>query len=93
MAGPRKSGKGKKCPRCGAPRFQQYGQIFKCSGCDERGWYDKAPPRPGGGKGDRCHLCEANTLHRIYNRKQGEERLTIRACVGCGSVVFSRTEA
>ena len=28
VAGKRKSGKGQKCPSCGAITFQQYGQVF-----------------------------------------------------------------
>ena len=51
VAGKRKSGKGQKCPSCGAITFQQYGQVFRCSACDARGWYEKAPPRLASEKG------------------------------------------
>ena len=91
MAGKHKSGKGKKCPACGEARFQKYGQVFKCSGCDHRGWYSEAPPRPGGGPGNLCNLCQTKTLHRIFNRKHHNQRLMIYACQGCGSVLFRRT--
>jgi hypothetical protein len=90
MAGKRKSGKGKKCPACGEAKFQKRGQVFKCSGCSHVGFYDKAPPHPGGGKGDFCHICKSNTLHKVYNRTHRNQRLTLYNCRGCGSVVFTR---
>jgi hypothetical protein len=57
----------------------KYGRIFKCSACDRRGWYGKAPPHPGGGKGDFYHICQKNTLHRIFYN-----------CSGCEAVTFKR---
>ena len=93
VAGRRKSGKGQKCPSCGAITFQQYGQVFRCSACDARGRDEKAPPRLASEKGEWCHLCEEHTLRRIYDRIRGNERLTIYTCQKCGSVIWTRADA
>lgn len=80
------SGKGKKCPNCGHATFQTNGKIYQCSHCGARGWSKNAPPKPGGGKGQFCHICEAQTLHELRNFRSG---VTVFLCKGCELTVIT----
>ena len=67
MAGKRKSGKGKKCPSCGEAKFQQYGQIFKCSGCGQRCLTLWGDCRRADGAAD----CAHGLAHRVEESRTG----------------------
>jgi hypothetical protein len=82
------SGKGKKCPNCGEPTFQKDGKIYKCSKCRHWGWTTKAAPRPGGGKGAYCHICEKNTLYNVARKTRESSEVPVHHCKGCGTTLF-----
>ena len=82
------SGKGKKCPNCGAPKLQPYKKGYRCSGCYHRGWKDFALPRPDGGKGAYCYECKKHTLHKIEASTHKGARLVVKHCNGCGATLY-----
>jgi hypothetical protein len=85
------SGKGKKCPKCGRSTFQPSttGKLFRCSRCYFSGWTAAAPPKPGGGKGQFCHICKTNTLHPIFRPKVGDAgSVPVYFCKKCGATML-----
>jgi hypothetical protein len=85
------SGKGRKCPNCGESKFQRTGKLRHCSNCHRYGWTTKAPPTPGGGKGDYCNVCKKNTLHPLLSERRDDLRLIASHCKGCGATLFRLT--